>query len=206
MIRAVFFDFDGVLTLDATGTASIVNYITSKMDIDKEHFNKEYRKFNKDLLLGITTHDLIWEDLCQALNQEIPKKVLTDSFIHTSLDNQMIALAKGIKSQGYKVGMITDNKADRIKAISDQYNFDKLFDVISVSASVGLSKSGREIFWDAMGKVGVIAEECLFIDNNPQNLVIPKELGMSVIYFDHDKRDYSGLINQLHKEGVKFEV
>lgn len=205
MIKAVFFDFDGVLTLDATGTTSIVNYISAKMDIDKESFNKEYRKFNKDLLLGITTHDLIWEDLCQALNREIPKIVLLDSFIHTHLDNQMIALAKGIKSQGYKLGMITDNKADRIKAISDQCNFDKLFDVISVSASVGSSKSGKEIFWDTMGKVGAKAEECIFIDNNPKNLLIPEELGMSVIHFDHDKRDYDRLVIQLHDEGVKID-
>jgi putative hydrolase of the HAD superfamily len=149
---------------------------------------------------------LIWADLCRALKQEIPIQVLMDSFIHTPLDHEMMALAKRVKSQGYKVGMITDNKADRIKAVSDEWGFDELFDVICISASVGLSKSGKEIFWDTLGKIGVNAEESLFIDNNPQNLVIPRELGMSVIHFDHDERDYVGLINQLQKEGVKIDA
>lgn len=205
MIKAVFFDFDGVLTLDATGTTSIVNYITAKVDIDKESFNKEYRKFNRDLLSGIKTHDMIWGDLCRALNREIPKEVLADSFTHTPMDFRMIALAEELKSQGYKLGVITDNKADRIEAISAQWNLDELFDVISVSASVGSSKSGKEIFLDAMGRVGAEAEECVFIDNNPKNLLIPEELGMSVIHFDHDRRDYGGLINQLLSEGVKID-
>ena len=205
MIKAVFFDFDGVLTLDATGTTSIVNYVTAKTGIDKESFNREYRKFNRDLLSGRTTHDLIWGDLCRAVNREISIKVLMDSYIHTPLDFQMIALARGIKSQGYRLGIITDNKADRIETISAKHRLDKLFDVISVSASVGSTKSGKEIFRDAMGKAGARAEECIFIDNNPRNLLIPEELGMSVIYFDHDKRDYDGLINQLHDGGVRVD-
>lgn len=202
MIKAVFFDFDGVLTLDATGTTSIVKYISARTGIDKELFNTEYRRFNKDLLLGVTTHDKIWGKLCYALNQEIPEQVLIDSFLNTPLDHKMFTLARELKSLGYKVGMITDNKADRIKAISDANSFDELFDVVSVSASVGLSKSGKEIFWDAIRKIGVDAEESLFIDNNPKNLVVPVELGMSIIQFDHDERDYDRLFDQLRREGV----
>lgn len=163
--------------MDATGTTSIVKYISTRTGVDKELFNTEYRRFNKELLLGNITHDQIWGDLCQALNRDIPMQVLVDSFLNTPLDHMMFALARDVKSFGVKVGMIMDNKEDRIKAISDKANIHELFDVISVSGSLGLSKSGKGIFLDSLDKAGVCAEESLFIDNNPKNLVVPVELG-----------------------------
>ena len=39
MIKAVLFDFDGVLTTDATGSESILNYICKKTGLDIEKFN-----------------------------------------------------------------------------------------------------------------------------------------------------------------------
>ncbi len=202
MIKAVFFDFDGVLTIDATGTTSIVNYISEKTDIDKALFNTEYRKFNADLLMGYVTHEQIWGDLCNALNHEIPIQVLEDSFLDTELDLNMIELAKRIKSQGYKVGMITDNKTDRIKAISDKHVFDTIFDTVCVSASLGCSKSGKDIFKEALRKTDSVAGESVFIDNSPKNLEVPNKMGMKVIHFDHDKRDHEKLATQLKKLGI----
>lgn len=205
VIKAVFFDFDGVLTIDATGTTSIVNYISEKTGIDKELFNTEYRKFNADLLMGYVTHKQIWGDLCNALDHQIPDQVLLDCFLNTTLDPQMIELAKRVKSQGYKVGMITDNKTDRINTISEKHQFDTLFDTICVSAALGVSKSGKDIFMEAMRKADVSAEECVFIDNTPKNLEIPAKMGMSVIHYDHDKRDFEVLTAQLRELGVRIE-
>ena len=204
MIKAVFFDFDGVLTIEATGTTSIVNYITEKTGIDKTLFNAEYRKFNADLLMGYVTHESIWGDLCNALNQEIPIEVLIDSFLDTELDTEMLEYAKRAQAKGYRVGVITDNKADRIQTISDRHGFDEIFNPICVSASIGASKSGADIFMEALRKVDAEPEECVFIDNNQDNLVVPEELGMHVIHFDHDKRDHNELLAQLRKLGVEI--
>lgn len=202
MIKAVFFDFDGVLTREASGTASIVKYISRKTGIDEVQFNNEYRKFKPDLLLGKVTHEQIWDNLCDALNQKIPFQVLVDSFLNTELDHQIISLVRKIKAMGYKVGVITDNKIDRIKVISDLYKLDELFDMICVSAYQGLLKLGKEIFSEAAKNTGVYPSEAVFIDNNPENLIAPKELGMYVIHFDHDEREYAKLITQLDGVGV----
>ena len=42
MIKSILFDFDGVLTTDATGSLSICNYICNKTGLDIEIFEKEY--------------------------------------------------------------------------------------------------------------------------------------------------------------------
>ena len=46
MIKAILFDFDGVITIDKTGSKPICNYISSVMNIDLQLFTKEYRKFH----------------------------------------------------------------------------------------------------------------------------------------------------------------
>ena len=71
MIKAVLFDYDGVLTTDKTGSYSICKYISSTANIDYELFSNEYRKYNEDLLIGKVKHEDIWKDLCKALGKEI---------------------------------------------------------------------------------------------------------------------------------------
>ncbi len=52
MISTVFFDFDGVLTLDATGSKTTIDYICKKTGIEPTIFAWEYRKYGRDLLIG----------------------------------------------------------------------------------------------------------------------------------------------------------
>ena len=47
MIKAVLFDFDGVLTIDKTGSATITNYISNTCGIPLENVKSCYYKFNK---------------------------------------------------------------------------------------------------------------------------------------------------------------
>lgn len=110
MIKAILFDFDGVLTTDATGSESICNYICMKTGLNIKIFEKEYFKYNDDLLYGKTTHEEIWKNLCEGLNTQIDMNILYESFINTPIDNQMMKLIDGLKKQNYKVGMVTDNK------------------------------------------------------------------------------------------------
>ncbi|GLC30134.1 HAD family hydrolase [Clostridium omnivorum] len=199
MIKAILFDFDGVLTTDATGSQSICNYICKKIGLDMELFKKEYYKYNDNLLYGKINHENIWEKLCKDLNTKIDINILYESFINTPIDSQMIQLVNKLKHQNYKIGMVTDNKKDRIDEIVKYYDLNKTFDSITVSAEVGSGKDSSEIFVQAIQHLKVNADECVFIDNQEKNLIIPKSMGMNVIYFDHKERNYDQLI-----QGFKF--
>ncbi|MEA4831158.1 hypothetical protein SDC9_139860 [bioreactor metagenome] len=201
MIKAILFDFDGVLTTDATGSTSICNYISMYTGISLEAFKSEYYKYNNDLLYGKITHVDIWQKLCDNLNYNISMDILNDSFINTPIDKQMLFLAETLKIKGYKIGMITDNKADRINCIVKHLNWSKVFDVITVSANIGSGKNCEEIFIQTIESLNLLPNECVFIDNQEKNLIIPKQMGIMTIYFDHIKRDYENLINELSKIG-----
>ena len=198
-IKAIFFDYDGVMTIDKTGTKSICEYISKNCNINKNVFENEYRKYNNDLLYGKTTHENIWNKLCSNLNIIIPITVLYNSFQNTPIDVEMHNLVKKIKENNIKTGLITDNKIDRIKMIAEKYELDKIFDVITISAEIGSGKENKEIFEVALNRIMADPQECIFIDNQEKNLIVPKSMGINCIYYDDEKRDLNGLKNEINK-------
>lgn len=204
MVKAVLFDFDGVLTTDATGSYSICNYISKNANIDKELFQKEYYKYNEKLLYGKINHKDIWSRLCENLGKDIPFEILEDSFINTPIDINMMSVVYSLKEEGYKIAMVTDNKKDRVDSVANYYKLNELFDTIVVSSEIGSGKKEYEIFMQTIKKLQVEASECVFIDNSEKNLIAPKKMGMKVIYFDDDTRNMYTLLDELVMSGVKI--
>ncbi len=198
MIKAVLFDFDGVLTIDKTGSTSITNYISAFCNIQLDKVKSCYYKYNQQLLLGKTTHQEIWQDFCNSLGQDIDYSILLDSFRDTRLDDRMIALVQKLKNR-YLIGMITDNKCDRIRTILECKGLIPYFDVIAISACVHSGKDCPDIFEYALRTLNVRAGECVFIDNTEKNLIVPKQMGMSTILYDDNNRDYALFINELER-------
>lgn len=67
MIKAVLFDFDGVLTVDKSGLITITNAISGMCGIPLEKVKSCYYKYVGQLLLGETTHQEMWQDFCKDL-------------------------------------------------------------------------------------------------------------------------------------------
>lgn len=203
MIRAVLFDLDGVLTVDATGTTSIIKYFENEIKINKERFTKAYRKHNSDFLYGRVKHTDVWDSICLEMGKVIDIQVLYDSFIATPIDFEILDIAKSLKSNGYVVGIVTDNKSDRVEYISNEHNFNEIFDVIVISDKIGSGKKEHKIFEETLRQIELDYEDCILIDNNTDNLIVPATKGMYTIYFDHNKRDIKQLKEQLYSLGCK---
>ena len=199
-INIVLFDYDGVMTLDKSGTESICNYISKNLNIDYTIFEKEYRKYNTDLSCGKITHEEIWKQLCESLNIDIPISVLHDSFDNTPIDNEMHELVLQIKHQKIKTGLITDNKVDRMKFINKKFNLNKYFDIIAISGELGYGKESDRIFIETLGEIK--PEESIFIDNQEKNLIIPKKLGINTIHYNDKERNLFELKNKLKEYGI----
>jgi putative hydrolase of the HAD superfamily len=188
MIKAILFDFDGVLTIDKTGSTSITDYISKACDLPLKLVEFCYYKYNKALLYGEITHEEIWNEFCNDLGKTIAYRVLVESFIKTALDMKMIDLVKQLKER-YLIGMVTDNKCDRIDKILDYHNLRTYFNVVAVSAKQHSGKDSCEIFQYVINNLRVDATECIFIDNTEKNLIIPSQMGMKTILFDDENRD-----------------
>lgn len=197
MIKAILFDFDGVLTVDKTGSQSVLNYISKATGIPFDTLKTEYYKYNERLLNGQLTHREMWGDLCKNIGRDIEYSVLIDSFRHTPLDSEMLDLVKELKSK-YIIGMITDNKCDRIEEILSYYKLSDLFNVVSISAEYKSGKESSYIFSKTAEKLSVAPNECIFVDNTAKNLHVANQIGMKTILFDDENRDISAFKKQLY--------
>ncbi len=197
-MKAILFDFDGVLTIDKYGSDSILRYLGENTDAPIDVLKREYYKINRGLLNGEYTHKDVWSDYCKNVGYDIDFQILVDSFINTPLDWDMLSLVRELKTK-YKIGMITDNKVDRITEILKYHNLTDLFDVVTISAECKCGKNDRKIFDITLESLNVEPNDCVFIDNSEKNLVVPQELGIHTILFDDENRSIEEFRNQLNK-------
>lgn len=183
MIKTLFFDFDGVLTTDPSGSATTLRALAEQSGLDEQVLWAAIEPFNRDLILGHTTHARIWPDVCVRLGIAIPFEHLTTAFLQTPIHQPVLALARELRAE-FAIGMITDNKSDRMDVIVKQHRLDEVFDPIVVSAEVGHSKRGAAIFREALRRAGAEARTSLFIDNTLRNLYGAAAIGMKTLLFD----------------------
>lgn len=197
-MQAILFDFDGVLTIDKYGSDSILRYLSENTPVPIDTLKREYYKINRGLLNGEYTHKDIWSDYCKNVGYDIDFQILIDSFINTPLDWNMISFVRELKTK-YKIGMITDNKVDRITEILNFHKLTDLFDVVTISAECKCGKNDRKIFDITLESLSVEPSDCMFIDNSEKNLVVPQEIGIHTILFDDKNRNIWQLKEQLRK-------
>lgn len=200
-IRAILFDFDGVLTTDRTGSTTTTRYLSRRTGIELSKVQSAFRRFNDDLTLGRTTHAAAWGEICADLGQAVDFRLLEEAFESTPMSERMLGIARELRSR-HAVGIVTDNKKDRIDTLKRLHDLPRLFDPIVVSSEVGIGKEDAGIFLVALQSLRVKAEECVFIDNNADNLVAPEALGMKTIHFDDEKQDFAALLAGLKAHGV----
>ena len=200
-IKAIFFDFDGVLTMDKTGSLTTTRYISQATGIDHTRVKAAFARYNEDLTRGKCTHVEIWDDLCRDIGADIDIAMLERAFSTTALNDEMLTLAKRLRPS-FIVGLITDNKQDRMDCLERLHGLSAVFRPIVVSAAVGSTKTDHAIFDHALRLVDVEPRDCIFIDNNARNLVAPREMGIDAIYFGDEERDVPALIRELRRRRV----
>jgi epoxide hydrolase-like predicted phosphatase len=65
---------------------------------------------------------------------------------------------------------------------------DEIFEVVVDSGFVGCRKPDREIYDLTLERMGVGAEECLFVDDIDVNCAAARELGMSAVHYQHNEQ------------------
>ena len=201
MIQAIFFDFDGVLTRDRTGTLTTCRYLAEATGIAFDELRAAMEPHRAALLRGETTRDATWPLVCEALRRDIARELLVRAFESTPLDPAMFAFANSLSRHG-RLGIITDNPKDRMDVVKGTLWLDRLFAPIVVSAEEGCTKDDPAIFGRALAKAGVPAAVAVFIDNAVENVAVANSVGMHAIHFDDEVRDLAKLARELLALGV----
>lgn len=98
-------------------------------------------------------------------------------------------------SMQYKTAIISD--AQWIYADPEMANLglDQFFEVRILSSRYGFKKPDPRLFRLAMEKLGVVAEDCIYVGDNPcKDLSGAKRVGMRFILFKSECREYNGFM------------
>jgi putative hydrolase of the HAD superfamily len=196
VIQAVFFDFDGVLTPDRTGTLTTCRFLAQATGIPFDEVRAAMAPHRAALARGETTRDATWPAVCEALGRDIPRELLVRAFESTPLDPAMFAFANSLARQG-RIGIVTDNPKDRMDVVRRTLWLDRIFAPIVVSAEEGCTKDDPAIFERALARAGLPAASAAFIDNTRENVEVARSVGMHGIFFDDEKRDLAALAREL---------
>ncbi|MBS0319615.1 MAG: HAD hydrolase-like protein [Proteobacteria bacterium] len=200
-IKAIFFDFDGVLTTDRTGSLTTARHLARTAGVDVDVVRAALATHNEALTLGHLRYADIWPEFCATIGRQLALDALEAAFASTPLNGPMLRLARSLRPS-FRVGIITDNKAERIDTLRRLHALDEWFEPIVVSAEVGHDKRGPAIFEYALQRARVAATQAVFIDNQADNLIVPAAMGMRTILHDDSRHDMQALIGNLERCGV----
>ena len=132
----------------------------------------------------ITTEDLAsrLRTLVRADEQHIPAAYLAryiDYFVPIA---GIPELLHTLREKGYRLYLLSDFP-ETFDRLHEKHSLFALMDELVVSYRVGVSKRDGDIFAYILSHCGLRPEECLFVDDMPQNVTKAKSYGMQALQF-----------------------
>ena len=181
MIKAIIFDYGGVLTTEGS-FSPFVNYYAIKFKKNPE----ELRILIKDLWnkakVNKIDSKIFWVDIAKFLDLE-PKKVKKDIMNYFKFRNDVFRLIQNLKKNGYKLALLTNHIEDWFEEEIKNHNLNSVFYVIVTSYNTNDAKPNKFIYKKVITLLKVNPHECIFIDDLKENLVPAKELGIETINY-----------------------
>ena len=84
----------------------------------------------------------------------------------------------------YKLAILSNDSSRWSRYLREKFNINRYFDVISVSGDLKIKKPDERIFSLTLEKLGVSAEECIYVDDRRRNLGAANKVGMHPILFN----------------------
>jgi HAD superfamily hydrolase (TIGR01509 family) len=203
MIKAIFFDLDGVITTEKSGTVFTCKNVHKATGLPFERIKDAYLARKTEFNKGELTIDEFWRAMCERLGKTFEIHLLYDALRGTQFNEPVFELSQKLRGK-YKVGIISNNPRERFELISKDLKLNEKFDGIFISYMIGSLKNERKIFEFALKAFGYKPEECVFTDNSKENLEIPIEMGFKTIYFNDEKNDVNRLKEDLRLSGVEL--
>ena len=185
MIRAIFFDFGGVLM--RTEYQAPRQYLAERLNMEYDDlvrlvFDSE---ISRQAAVGAVTVDQHWDAVMKKLNRPASEaRIIRDEFFGGDvLDRTLINLIRSLRTSGkYKTGLIS-NAWNDLRGYIEKEKFDDVFDTMIISAEVGVMKPEAKIFKLALDQLKVPAKDAMFVDDFIENIEGCEKVGMKGLLF-----------------------
>ncbi len=195
MIKAIIFDYGGVLP-QHTSLSKFGQLAASTYGVDPKAFKRTiWSNWDQAKVNAIPSH-AFWDAL--AAFAGVDKAVIRrDMTSHFGFRPDVLAFIKTLKKR-YKLGLLSNNIEDWLEESIENHKLASVFDVIVTSYGSKKAKPDPAIYAEAVEKLGVTPEACVFIDDKMTNVLAAQQAGMKGIQFKD--------LEQLKKELAAMSV
>ncbi len=193
-MKAIVLDMYGVI-VKQTGD-DFVPYVQQTFpDLNPEEIYNPWFKAD----IGELTSLEVWEAIGFQGDLEKIEKEYLDTI---ELMDGFIDFIEKVKDK-YKLAIISNDSSRWSKYLREKFDLNKYFDVISISGDLKIQKPDERIFFLTIEKLGLNAEDCIYIDDREGNLEAAKKVGMNPVLLNSRKVSYNGVSVNGFEELVK---
>jgi HAD superfamily hydrolase (TIGR01509 family) len=184
MIKAIIFDFGRVIS--AQKPMSLFRRYEEELGLAPGVLNRVMfgREAWQEVLVGRKALDDYWLEIGPALGLHTLAEIQAFRqryFGDEAINEGVLDLIHELHGQ-YKLAILSNSPPRLTKWLADWGILD-LFDVAVCSGDEGVAKPDRAIFELTLSRLGIVAEEAVFIDDSPGHVEAARALGLRAIHF-----------------------
>lgn len=217
--KAVYFDRDNTLTY--RNEEAYKKYYTLVESVSKKEFKMDKKRmfeiFSNIKQKGFNTNtyenevEFYKEYYKEVLNEEcgyVDEEIVTEIFNtmwlkDRALFDDVIDTFKAIKEKGLKIGIISDTGLS-LKATLVALGLDDYIDCYTCSKEVGVMKPEPKIYLTALDKLGLKAEECIYVDDYDEEVLGAQDLGFKAFRINRSEENKQDFDIKSLKEIIKI--
>ena len=187
-ITTLIIDMYGVILKERTGNFIPYTYEyfdTSEHERIKNLLENE-KSFTKAGLGEISSHEFL--SALGYKDTEFHMKNYIENYL--TFDQTFISFAEKYYRQ-YNFALLSTDVSEWSKYITKFYGLDKYFKYKIVSGDVHCRKPDHKIYNITLKQIQAEAKECLFVDDNINNILSAQKLGISSILFNRYNEQYT---------------
>lgn len=184
MIKNIVFDFGGVL-VDWNPRYVFVPWFGDATRAEWFLSNICTYEWNAQVDAGRTTAEITEERVAMFPEWEKEIRLYYDRWIemvHGDIPG-MEALVRAYKQRGFRIWGLSNWSADLFPLVQDRFPVFKLMDGLVVSGREKVIKPDPRIYRILLDRYGLKADECVFIDDNADNVAGAEAVGIRGIRF-----------------------
>lgn len=197
MINVIIFDVSGILI--SSDEKDTLDYYSNKLNIPLENIQKAHNKYMDGYEMGELTDEEYEELFFGELGVDVDPEYWD---VKLSFKEKFVEMYTLVRTLGwaYSVYFVSNEGRGYWKMVDDKFKISEIFIDGVVSYQLRVRKPDTKIFKMLIAKYKLVAEECLFIDDNEKNLRGAESLGMKTLHFTN----LGQLKEDLRRLGVKL--
>lgn len=183
-IRAVIFDMGGVLlrSENENGRRKWEQRLgLAEGELAEIVFNSP---ISQKATLGLATDEDVWAHLASrfALDADTLRQLRRDFWSGDRADMLLVDFLRRLRPR-YRTAILSNAWPGARKALTERWGLADAVDEMIISAEEGVAKPDPAIYHIALRRLGVRADEAVFVDDMPVNVEAARALGMVGVVF-----------------------